>query len=312
MKKIAVLGSNGIVGQTIINDLLNDKNEGIIAISRTIPAEKKEGVEYISLDVTNTYELSSALQGVERVFLVVGVEYKASVWAVEWPKIMRSVIQACQHNGAKLIFMDNVYAYGPVKGAFREDLELKPTSRKGKVRMELANMLDQAGNEGLEYIIAKAGEFYGPNVVNSTIYTACLENILADKKAFWLGSLGRKRTYTYVPDISKAMILLSEDHEAYKEVVWHLPTGKPHTGHEYISMIEEAVGKEVQVSAMSSLSARFLSIFISPLRELIEMFYQYENDYVFDSTKFLKNYPNFKVTSYMEGLKATIKSYTRK
>ena len=43
-------------------------------------------------------------------------------------------------------------------------------------------------------------------------------------------------------------------------------------------------------------------LFNKPVAELVEMYYQYDHDYIFDSTKFEKTF-NFKPTSYEEGIK---------
>ena len=51
---------------------------------------------------------------------------------------------------------------------------------------------------------------------------------------------------------------------------------------------------------------RLLGLFIPIMRELVEMIYQYDRDYVFDSTKFETKF-NFKPTPYLEGIKTIIK-----
>ena len=43
------------------------------------------------------------------------------------------------------------------------------------------------------------------------------------------------------------------------------------------------------------------------MKEFAEMVYQYDRDYVFDSSKFQKKY-NFRVTTYTEGIKRMIEA----
>ena len=48
-----------------------------------------------------------------------------------------------------------------------------------------------------------------------------------------------------------------------------------------------------------------LGIFIPILKEMPEMMYQYDRDYIFDSSKFEERF-NFKPTTYQEGIKITV------
>jgi nucleoside-diphosphate-sugar epimerase len=50
--------------------------------------------------------------------------------------------------------------------------------------------------------------------------------------------------------------------------------------------------------------------FDSNIREVYEMLYQYEFDYVFDSTKFTRAF-GFQPTTYAEGIHITAQSYPR-
>jgi nucleoside-diphosphate-sugar epimerase len=50
---------------------------------------------------------------------------------------------------------------------------------------------------------------------------------------------------------------------------------------------------------------RLMGIFSPIMRELSEMAYQYDRDYIFDSSKFERAF-NFEPTSYEEGLRQVI------
>jgi hypothetical protein len=51
---------------------------------------------------------------------------------------------------------------------------------------------------------------------------------------------------------------------------------------------------------------KVLGLFIPIMKEMPEMMYQYDRDYFFDSSKFDKRF-NFKTTTYLEGVKASVK-----
>ena len=49
-----------------------------------------------------------------------------------------------------------------------------------------------------------------------------------------------------------------------------------------------------------------LGLFVPVLGEFVEMMYQFEQDYIFDSSKFEKTF-NLQATSYKEGIAGTLK-----
>lgn len=70
----------------------------------------------------------------------------------------------------------------------------------------------------------------------------------------------------------------------------------------------KALGKEApKTLVLSKFMFKFLGIFVSPIRESIEILYQNEFDYVFDSSKFERVF-GVKPTSYEIGIMVTIKS----
>ena len=54
---------------------------------------------------------------------------------------------------------------------------------------------------------------------------------------------------------------------------------------------------------------KLLALFISPLKEVGEMMYQFESDYVMSFEKFKTHFPDFKVSTYQEGVKEMVASF---
>jgi len=61
---------------------------------------------------------------------------------------------------------------------------------------------------------------------------------------------------------------------------------------------------------LSKWMIRMGGLFDKTTKELYEMLYQYEFDYLFDSSKFEKAY-KFQPVSYAEGIKATAEQYAQ-
>lgn len=311
-KKVLVLGGGGNVGVALTRELSKHENKyEISSFSRSCDNSTNNGVTYIKGDLLDLENVLKAFEGVKVAFLVAGLPYNSIVWEDNWPKIMSNVLEACSRFETKLIFFDNIYAYGEIKGEIKENNLLNPISRKGKVRKILNDMLEEAhSNDKLKYMIVRSAEFYGPGVQNSSLYASLIENLLKDKAGYWLGSLDKLRSFTYIDDIAKALEVLSLEDKSYNQI-WHVPTPKAIKGTDFVKILEKNIDKKITVKPLGKTMAKIISLFNKDLKELIEMYYQFENDYEFNSDKFMMSHPNFQITSYEHGIKETIKSFIK-
>jgi len=303
-----ILGSGGAIGKELTRALPGYTDQ-IRLVSRN-PEKINKGDELFKADLVNPDEVMNAVEGSEVVYLTVGLPYKTKVWQQTWPVIMQNVINACIQHRAKLVFFDNIYMYAPNQlDPITEDLPIKPASKKGKVRAELVRMIWSAvEKEGLTALIARSADFYGPGIKDTSVLTEVVFNPLSKgKKANWLGSAKYKHSFTYTPDAGKATALLGNKPEAYGET-WHLPTAKdPFTGREWVEQIARELGVVPKLRVASKGIVRIIGIFNPVMKELVEMIYQYDKDYVFSSEKFEKKF-DLKPTSYMDGIREVIAS----
>ncbi|MFI5135536.1 MAG: NAD(P)H-binding protein, partial [Chitinophagales bacterium] len=108
-----ILGAGGAVANELVKELRKN-NVSYQLVSRN--AKAIAGERWISADITNANSVKEAIKGSTIVYLTAGLKYDIRVWREQWPKIMSNVIEACKSENAKLIFFDNVYSYGSVKG----------------------------------------------------------------------------------------------------------------------------------------------------------------------------------------------------
>jgi nucleoside-diphosphate-sugar epimerase len=301
-----ILGSGGSVGNELAKVLPRYTDE-IRLVSRN-PKAVNPNDELISCDLTDKQKLVEAVKGSEVAYLLAGLKYELKTWQELWPKIMQNAIEACKANNTKLVFFDNIYMYDPACIPFMtEDCPVNPCSKKGKIRARIAQMLmDEVKKGNLKAVIARSADFYGPGKINSVLMLSVYENLLKGKKANWLSSVDFKHSFTYTPDAAKATAILGNDPKAENQI-WHLPTTKePPTGRQWI----EAFAKEMNVQPKTQLASRtmvkILGLFNPIMKEFVEMLYQYDRDYVFDSSKFEKMF-NFNPTFYADGIKQIVK-----
>lgn len=301
-----ILGSSGIIGTELAKSLLQYTDK-IRLVSRK-PKLVNPTDQLVIADLTNAQQVLSAVEGSQVVYLTVGLQYKISVWQKQWPIIMQNVIAACKTHKAKLVFFDNVYVYGLVNGWMKEDTRVNPISKKGEVRAQIAQMIMSEVEKGnLDAIIARAADYYGPNTPLSFVTVTVFNNYKKGKKAQWFIDANKKHSMTYTPDAGKATALLGNTNSAYNQV-WHLPTDKNVlTGKEFIEHAAKEFGVKPNYTVLKMWMIQMAGYFIPVVKESIEMLYQNENDYLFDSTKFEKAF-NFKPTSYQNGIAATVNS----
>lgn len=303
-----ILGANGVIATELAKALPPYTNQ-IRLVSRQ-PKRVNEQDELFSADLTDPAQVDAAVAGSEIAYLTVGLPYKLPVWQEKWPLVMRNVLAACEKNGTKLVFFDNVYLYGKVDGWMTETSPVNPCSKKGEVRAQVAAMLMEAVEKGkVEALIARSADFYGLTPM-SFLTSMVFEKYAAGKSAQWMVDDTHRHSFTYTPDAGKATALLGNTPEAYGEA-WHLPTDKAAlTGAEFIELAAAAFGTPYKYQVIPKWMLRMLGIFIGVIKENIEMLYQNEADYLFDSSKFDRHF-DLKPTSYQVGIAAMAGHFQR-
>ena len=301
-----ILGSGGSIGIELAK-VLPAYTDKIRLVSRN-PKVINPNDDLFPSDLTDGNKLMEAIKGAEVAYLVAGLKYETRTWQELWPKIMKNTIEACKENNTKLVFFDNIYMYDPkCIPLMTEDCPINPCSKKGEVRAKIAGMLlDEVNSGNLKAVIARSADFYGPGKINSVLMISVYENLLKGKKANWLSAADFKHSFTYTPDAAKATAILGNDLKAEKKV-WHLPTAKePPTGRQWIEAFAKEMGVQPKIQLASRTMVKLLGLFNPMMKEFVEMLYQYDRDYVFDSSKFEKAF-NFQPTPYADGIKEIVK-----
>lgn len=302
-----ILGAGGTIGLPLAKELATYTNK-IRLVSRK-PVKVNEGDELFPADLTDRSQVFNAIAGSEVVYVVIGFPYDIKVWRKEWPTLMRNVIDACKEHKAKLVFFDNVYMYDKTAiPHMTEESPVNPPSKKGKVRAAIFQMLmDEVKQQKITALIARAADFYGPGKGNTSVLNEVVyKNFLKGKKANWFASADKKHTFTYVQDAAKGTAILGNTPDAFNQV-WHLPTNQQAlTGREFITLFAKAMNVEPKLSVLPQWMASAIGLFMPVMKELAEMFYQYDREYIFDSSKFNKRF-NFTPGTYEEGVNATVK-----
>lgn len=302
-----ILGSGGAIGTPLAKEL-KAYTDKIRLVARK-PVQVNGDDELMIADLTKSADVDRAVAGSEVVYLTVGLEYNIKVWRRDWPVIMQHVIDACLKYNARLVFLDNVYMYANTEiPHMTEKSTIAPPSRKGQVRAALHYTILQAVQQrGLQALIARSADFYGPAVKNGMLAITVEGEYKKGKKAYWQLDVNKVHTFTYTPDAAKGTAILGNTPDAFGQV-WHLPTSAEKlTGKEFIEKVAAAMHVQPRYYILSRFMLGLMGLFMPVVKEIKEMSYQYDRDYVFDSSKFEKRF-NFKPTTYAVGIPASVAS----
>jgi nucleoside-diphosphate-sugar epimerase len=297
-----ILGANGIIATELAKELYKSFTRDIRLVSRH-PEIVNVTDKLFPADLTDALQTEKAAEGSEIVYLAAGLPYNSKIWKEQWPVVMRNVIAACEKHRAKLVFFDNVYMYGDVHGRMTEETPFKATTKKGMVRAGIAAMVIEAmQKKSLTAMICRAPEFYGPGNTKSGTNSTIIDNIRKGKKPQVLLDDNTLRTLIYTPDAGRATALLGNTPDAYGQT-WHLPCDTNlKTARQFIEIFAQQLGKPLEHTILKRWMIRMGGLFNPTIREVVELLYQYEHDYIFDCSKFNARFPEFKVTGLEQGI----------
>ena len=304
---ITILGAGGPISNEVAQRLAAAKLPYRL-VGRN-PSPRPGATEVVAADLTRIDQTLNAVAGSSTVFLLVGLKYDRKIWAEQWPRIMANTVEACKRAGARLVFFDNVYMYGPVSGPMTEQTPYHPTSRKGEIRSRIADsLIDEWKSGKLTAMIARAADFYGPSAEHGIPNVLVFDPLSKGNAAMCLAADNLPHSYTYTPDAAEALLKLAQTDSAWNQT-WHLPTTpNPPNGREFIEAAARELGVAPKYRVLGPAMLALAGLFRPEIREVREMLYQNKAPYLFDSSKYTRAF-GFAGTPYAEGIRATAASY---
>jgi nucleoside-diphosphate-sugar epimerase len=255
-------------------------------VNRSGKADAPAGVEVVAADVTDPAAARRASDGATGVFHCASGPY--GQWTKTLPPIMNGIIEAAAAAGARVIYGDNLYAYGPVDGPIKEDLPYRPIGPTTRARAEAATTLMKAHGAGrVRATIGRASDFYGPHARQSKVGAGVFARALTGKPAQAVGDLDALHTYTFIDDFAAGLVTLAERNEALGEV-WHIPSAETITTRQFIDLVFNQVHKPARLQVAPKVVIRLLGLVIPPVRAVNETLYQSERPWVVDHGKFAR------------------------
>jgi nucleoside-diphosphate-sugar epimerase len=299
-----VVAGKGPVGSSLAAELAAAGHR-VRVLSRS-GGTSTERVEHVAVDVTDAGAVRRATTGADTLYNCLNPEYHR--WATDWPPMATSLLDAAEAAGAGYVIMGNLYGYGSVDGPITEDRPLAATGTKGRVRNAMwAEALARHEAGRVRATEARASDFFGPGVVEGGhLGERAVPRLLAGRRPQAIGDPSRPHSWTYIPDVGRALARLGTDDRAWGRA-WHVPTAPARSYQEMVDGLCDAAGVPRRRAARIPWSAvRAMGIVVPFMRELQETRHQFDGPFVVDSTAFTRTFGDT-ATPLDEQLAATVR-----
>jgi nucleoside-diphosphate-sugar epimerase len=297
-----ILGANGQIATELARELKRKYTNDVRLVSRN-PRKVNDTDSLVSANLLDAKQTLDAVKGSRIVYFTAGLPPDTKVWEAQFPAMLKNALDACRAAGASFAYFDNTYMYPQDARLLTEETSFAPVGRKGKVRAAMASMaLEEMARGDIPVLIGRAPEFYGPGRTQSFTNALVVENLRAGKQPRVPVRDDTRRTLIWTPDASRALAALGNAPDAFGQT-WHLPCcdDRP-TYQEFVAMACQVFGREPSYAVIGKWALTAAGLFSKQVREIRELLPRYEQDNLFDSTKFKRRFPTFEVTTYRQGL----------
>ena len=305
MKELHVVFGTGPLALAVMRRLRRaDKRVRLLNRSGWAGFDKDLDTEVGGIDASDPTQAREVCEGAACVYHCIGLPY------TEWdrfPAIATGIIEGAAAAGAPLVYADNLYMYGPVSGPMHEDLPPVAQTRKGRIRAQVAEQILRAHKAGtIRASIGRGSDFFGPYATaNAMMGSRVFGAAVSGKIAKVVGNPDCLHSYTYLEDFANALVILGAAGEAMGKI-WHVPTTPPTlTTRGFVERVYHAAGRKPKLMAAGRAMVTLLGVFDAQARELKEMLYQFERDFVLDSSRFERTF-NVSPTPFSESIPDTL------
>jgi dTDP-4-dehydrorhamnose reductase len=209
-RKVVITGSNGLLGQNLVNLLLQDKaNYEVVGFSRGKNRSGRDDFEYVNIDITNKEVLKEKILEINPNFIV-NTAAMTNVDACENDKeeafdlnvnVVQCLVDVSAKINAHLIHLSTDFIFDGEKGNYTEDDVPNPLSYYGETKL-LSEQLLQKSTIG--FTILRTILVYGlvNDMSRSNIVLWVKESLEQQKEITIVND--QFRTPTYVEDLALA------------------------------------------------------------------------------------------------------------
>ena len=296
-----VVAGLGAVGRAIAEELAA-RGLHARAIARHRASSLPVEVDVVEADLADPPSARRALAGAAVVYHAAAAPYDR--WPALLPQLMTGILEGAAATGARVVYADNLYAYGPVAGPLTEDLPYRATRTNGRVRAALAERLMTAQATGrVRAVIGRASDYYGPWGRQSTAGERLFLPALAGKPAQVLGD--PDQPHVHLPCRLRPRARDARHRRASDR--WDLARSECRDAHD-TTVRDPGLrggGSSTEAARVAPTLLAGLALFSPMLRAVREQQHQRLAPWVVDHTKFERAF-GASVTPHRDAIRATL------
>ncbi len=298
-----VVAGAGPIGTTTALQLAQAGHE-VRVVTRSGSGPDHPAVERVRGDITEPGTLDRLAAGADALYNCANPPY--TNWRADWPPLAAAFLRAAESSGAVLVAATNVYGYGPVDHPMREDDPFLATTVKGPIRSQMwLDMLAAHEAGRIRATEARASDFFGPLATHTHLGDTAIGAVLQGRVARVVGNPDTAHSWTYVPDIARTLVALAGDERAWGRP-WHVPTNPAVPQRRVLERVAQLAGvRPARVSGTPRWVVRAIGLANKEMREIAEMTYQFDRDFVLDSSAATATF-GLEPTPMEEALAATV------
>ncbi len=304
-----ILGT-GQLGVAVMEELLRrNPNEEILMANRRgiLDIQIPKSVKIIAADVTDIKALESISKKSEVIFSCTDVPYPS--WGEFYPAAASALAYALSRTNARLVFADNMYSYGNVKGkVMHESMPHNAKTVKGSIRSEVINTLLKSGDLfNRRVAVVKAADFIGPRIHKGVFGEDFIKRLNEGKSIILPASIKLPHTFTYVNDFATAIVNVGACDDTFGQI-WHTPNAPAMSLEKWIHLFEVMTGKKAKIVRVPKIGVWVAGFFDALVKEYRELTYQFEYPYLVDHSKYAARFGE-SLTSPSSIVKETVRWY---
>jgi nucleoside-diphosphate-sugar epimerase len=291
MPQLHVVFGAGQVGVPLARRLAARGHE-VRVVTRSGAGAGTPGVVAVKADAQDPGAAAAAAKGASVLYHCMNPAYDARIWAAQLPALAESLIGAAAKSGARLVVLDNLYALGRPRGRPLDDgRPAAPCSRKGEIRARVGTRFLEAHKNGeARLVLGRASDFFGPGGVNTYFERRFWTRLQAGKSAQVVVDPDTRHSYHFIPDVAAGLQALGEGPELALGRTWMLPVEPAVTTRELVRRLAAAAGRKAELQRLPRILVSAMAVFSPLMREVLEMDYQWDEDFVVDDGRFRETF----------------------
>ncbi|QOQ75920.1 NAD(P)H-binding protein [Pseudomonas poae] len=312
MGKVLVLGATGGIGGEVARQMSASGWE-VCALTRDVDKARRENstLSWLKGDALNRQDVLSAARGCAVIVHAVNPPGYRNWAELVLPMIDNSIAAAIA-KGATIVLPGTVYNFGPdAFPVLHEDSPQHPQTRKGAIRVQLEQRLEQASRQGARVLVVRAGDFFGARVANNWFAQGLVKAGKPVSAVSYPGVPGVAHQWAYLPDVARTLLELIERRASLDAFArFHMAGHVDTDGRQMTQAIQRVVlrrtGHQPRVGRFPWWLMKLMAPFVVTIREMQEMRYLWQTPLLLDNRRLVATLGREPHTPLEQAVEATL------